>query len=157
MELVRRVVAEALKLRAEAGIKVRQPLAHLQIANQELKGKKDLLDLIRDEVNVKEIAFGKEMKLDTALTAELREEGMVREFVRTVQDMRRDTGLKPQKTVKIQIAGNQMIEAIFMRWAERIKKDTNARDFKIGGKKTFKVERELELNGGRIWIGIRHK
>ncbi len=154
MEIVRHAVAEALKLRADAGIKVRQPLRELIIANQESKGKKELLDLIRNEVNVKEVAFGGEMKLDTTITPELREEGMVREFVRAVQDMRRDMGLKPQKAVRVQITGSAMAEAIFTKWQERIKKDVNAKAFTIGGKKIFKAERELALDQEKLWIGV---
>ena len=154
MKLVRQVVAEALKLRADAGVKVRQPLQELIITNQELKGEEELLELIKDEVNVKEIAFGGEMKLDTVITPELREEGMVREFMRAVQDMRRDMGLKPQKAVRVQIAGSTMVEAIFTKWQARIKKDVNARELKIGGKKIFKAERELALDQEKIWIGI---
>ena len=154
MEIVRHAVAEALKLRADAGIKVRQALRELRIKNQELRGKKELLDLIRDEVNVKEIAFGDEVKLDTTITPELREEGMVREFVRAVQDMRRDMGLKPQKAVRVQITGSAMAEAILTKWQERIKKDVNAKAFTIGGKKIFKAERELALDQEKLWIGI---
>jgi len=154
MRQVRIVVAEALKLRAEAGIRVRQPLAQLQIVNQELKGKKELLALIQDEVNVKEITFGKEAMLDTAITPELKEEGMVREFVRTVQDMRRDLGLKPQNVIGCQISGSPMLEAVLAGWEGAIKKDINARELKVGGKKVFKAEREIEIGGENIWIGI---
>ena len=154
MKLVRQVVAEALKLRADEGIKVRQPLGELKIKNQELRGKKELLDLIRDEVNVKEVVFGDEMKLDTNITPKLREEGLVREFIRSVQDMRRDMGLKPQKAVRVQIAGSEQMETILSKWQEKIKKDVNARALTIGGKKVFKAERELELDGQKIWIGV---
>ena len=151
METVRRVVARALKLRADAGIKVRQPLQTLAIDE---KLPKDLSVFVMDEVNVKDVVSDVEMRLDTTITPELREEGMAREFVRTIQDMRRDMGLRPQKAVRIQIAGSEMLEAIFTRWQDAIKKDTNARELKVGGKKIFKIERELELDGQKIWIGI---
>ena len=95
MEAVREIVAEALKLRAAAGIKVRQPLAKLQITNDKLRRQAELLDLIKDEVNVKEIVFGDETDLDTEMTPELREGGFIREFIRNIQEKRRELGLSP--------------------------------------------------------------
>ena len=154
MEAVRAIVAAALKLRAEAGIKVRQPLRELRIKNQELRGKEEVLRLIKDEVNVKEIAFGEEIKLDIVMTPELKEEGIVREFVRTVQDMRRELGMKPGEKVRCQIMGSERIAAILVRWEREIKKDTNAAELKAGGKKVYKLERESDLDGEKLWIGI---
>ncbi len=154
MEAVRAIVAEALKLRAEAGIKVRQPLRELGIRNKELMGKEELLRLIKDEVNVKEIVFGDEIKLDTVITPELKEEGIAREFVRTVQDMRRELGMKPGEKVRCQIMGSERISAILVRWEREIKKDTNAAELKAGGKKVYKLERESDLDGEKLWIGI---
>ena len=116
--------------------------------------KKDLLDLIRDEVNVKEIVFGKEIKLDTDITQELREEGMVRELTRMVQDMRRDLGLKPKNVIRLRLAGSAVLESVFEKWDDQIKKEVNAREIKIGGKKIFRIERETEISGEKIWIGI---
>ncbi|MBI3631168.1 MAG: class I tRNA ligase family protein [Candidatus Sungbacteria bacterium] len=154
MALVREIVSGALKLRAASGIKVRQPLRELRITNQELRKKAELLALIKDEVNVKEIAFGEEMRLDTAITPELKEEGVAREFVRTVQDMRRDMGLKPRNVIRCQISGSRMLEDVLERRAGMIKKDINAREFKVGGKKVFRAEREIILEGEKLWIGI---
>ncbi|MBI4225012.1 MAG: class I tRNA ligase family protein [Candidatus Sungbacteria bacterium] len=160
MEAVRKIVSEALKLRADAGIKVRQPLAKLQIPNDKLQ--KGLLELIRDEVNVKEISFpgrtgGKEMALDTVLTQELREEGMVRELVRNIQEMRRDMGLKPKDVIRCQFIGDATIEAAVSRLQKQLQKDVNAKTIMIGGKSASgrtKVEREIEIDQKKIWVRI---
>lgn len=154
VETVRQTVAKALKLRADAGIKVRQPLRELRIKNQELKGKMELLELIQDEVNVKEITFGDEMKLDLVITPELKEEGIVREFARTVQDMRRELGMKPGEKIRCQIVGDARMPAILVKWECEIKKDVNAAELKAGGKKAYKLERELELDGEKLRVGI---
>ncbi len=64
----------ALAERTAKGLKVRQPLSKLKIQNQKSKiqNDKELLDLIKDEVNVKEILFDdkieKEIELDTNIT-----------------------------------------------------------------------------------------
>ncbi|MBI3420855.1 MAG: class I tRNA ligase family protein [Candidatus Sungbacteria bacterium] len=152
MELVRRIVSGALKLRAEAGVKTRQPLAKLQITNDKLQ--KELLKLVKDEVNVKEIVFGNEMRLDTTITPELREEGMVRELVRNIQEMRRDLGLKPKDVIRCQFVGDAVIENAVTRLQKQLQKDINAKTVTIGGKKVFKAEREIEMDGKKMWAGI---
>ena len=155
METIREIVTEALKLRAEAGIKVRQPLRELRIKNQELRIKKELLNLIKEEVNVKEITFGKELKLDTAITPELKEEGIIREVIRNIQEMRRDAGFKPQNKIRAQFSAGKETVELFEKWKEKIKTEANAVEITIGGKKRFKIERELNLENNPIWIGIR--
>src|SRR3989338_2135828 len=84
MEEVRKIVSLGLEARAKANIKVRQPLASLKIKNQKLKikNKEDLLKLIKDELNVKEVVWDEniqqEVELDTKITTELKEEGELR-------------------------------------------------------------------------------
>jgi len=92
MQKARQVCADALALRAKAGIKVRQPLAKLQTPNYQLPT--EILDLIKDEVNVKEIVFGKKFALDTKITPELKKQGEERELIRKIQDLRKKAGLK---------------------------------------------------------------
>src|SRR4051812_20096135 len=75
MELARKVVSEVLMSRSKAGIKVRQPLGLLKIQDDRLKGKNELVELIKDEINVKEVVFDKQMNegffLDPVITEEL--------------------------------------------------------------------------------------
>jgi isoleucyl-tRNA synthetase len=107
MSEVRFLVNLALAERIAKGIKVKQPLALLKIKNikSKIKGKEDLLNLIKDEVNIKEIIFDdrieKEVELDINITEELRQEGLLREIVRSLQGMRKDLGLTPADKVLI--------------------------------------------------------
>jgi isoleucyl-tRNA synthetase len=115
MVRVRTVVSAALELREKAGIKIRQPLALLKI-RESLSP--DLAQLIAEEVNVKEIQEDEHLEnaawLDTELTPELREEGMVRDFIRTIQDLRKQEGLtiadRPALTVETNVEGKQFFE-----------------------------------------------
>jgi isoleucyl-tRNA synthetase len=99
MQQVRHLVALALEKRSAAGIKVRQPLRTLALKDQALLGREELLALIRDEVNVKEVSFDPildtDIMLDTMLTEELKEEGAVRDLLRRIQDLRKENNLTP--------------------------------------------------------------
>lgn len=93
MEEVRRICSLALEARQKAGIKVRQPLQKLTADTRKLKA--DFLELIKDEVNVKEVVDG-EFALDTVITEELKTEGEARDALRAVQDLRKQAGLSPR-------------------------------------------------------------
>jgi isoleucyl-tRNA synthetase len=97
---VRTVVSLALEARQKAGIKVRQPLGLLKVDAPLLHNKADLLALIKDELNVKEVAVQEgiegRVQLDTTLTPELLEEGELRDLIREVQDLRKTAGLNPK-------------------------------------------------------------
>lgn len=103
MKEVRHLVSLALEKRAEAGIKVRQPLRALAIKHSALEGKLEFLELIKEEVNVKEISFDPiiedEVMLDTVLTPELKEEGLFRELLRQIQALRKKKNLTPTDQV----------------------------------------------------------
>lgn len=98
MAEVRRICSLGLEARQKATIKVRQPLAKLTVNSKQLTA--ELAQLIKEEVNVKEVVFGSnlasEVELDTVLTDELRNEGELRDLVRQVQDLRKAAKLEPK-------------------------------------------------------------
>jgi len=129
MEEVRRIVSLALEKRNAASIKVRQPLSELRIKNHELRGKEEYLNLIKDEVNVKEVVADEtiegEVELDTNITEELKMEGDVREFVRAVQALRKEKGLVATDAVTLKVETDEKGKGFLEANAEQIKKPTN--------------------------------
>jgi isoleucyl-tRNA synthetase len=105
MQIVRDLVSTGLQLRQKSGIPVRQPLLSLEINLPNLE--QEFLEIIKDELNVKEIIFGNEIKLNTEITEELKEEGNYREFLRSVQDLRKKEGLVPSDMINIFIETNE--------------------------------------------------
>jgi len=103
MEILRDVVTKALKVRIATGMKVKQPLQSVTITNIEFEGDIDLQNILSDELNVKEVLFGSELTFDTELTFELEEEGKAREFIRGVQQLRKNRGLQPSDRVVISL------------------------------------------------------
>jgi isoleucyl-tRNA synthetase len=92
MDLVRKASTLGLEKRMASKVNVRQPLAAFNTTAPALAP--ELAEVLRDEINVKEIRFGaKEDSLDLNITAELKEEGDLRELLRKIQDMRKEKGL----------------------------------------------------------------
>jgi len=61
MDNVRDVVSAALRLREDNGLRVRLPLPSLTLAGNHAAGVESLTHLIRDEVNVKSVAFSNDL------------------------------------------------------------------------------------------------
>jgi isoleucyl-tRNA synthetase len=159
MEVVRDVAAKALALRQEAKIKVRQPLASLTIKNKSLEGKIELLKLISDEVNVKEVKFNSELSsdliLDTVLTTELKEEGVIRELTRTIQGLRQDAKFQVVDEIVLMLAGTDTFSDLVQRHSLTLKRAVGAKQLEL--KKNDKVDASLEatIDGNPVWIGVR--
>lgn len=131
MEIVRTIVSDALRLRAEKKVKIRQPLASLSI-------KEDLspeyLELIKDEVNVKEVKTGQgELFLDTEITEELKKEGRVRDVIRLIQDERKQNNFVPSDVVGATFDTSDELKGIIEEFAETIQKETGLKDIEFKG------------------------
>ena len=131
MSEVRNIAALGLKIRNEAGIKIRQPLALLKIRNfkSEILKNKELLELIKDELNIKEIIFDKnienEVWLDMNITDELKEEGILRDVLRALQDLRKKTGLTPRDKPFLSVFGNSEGVEFIKKHSDTILKEAN--------------------------------
>lgn len=125
MTEVRRLVSLALDERQQASIKVRQPLGKLEVKS--LKLEEEYIQLIKDEVNVKKVVenskLDAEVALDTTITPELEEEGLVREEIRAIQDMRKEKNLNPSEVMKYEMPEDK--KELYEKYAEEIKKATN--------------------------------
>lgn len=111
MKTVRDIVSLGLMLRTESKINVKQPLQSVTV-KKEIDEK--YFDLIKDELNVKEVKINKdqeeEVVLDLNISDELRKEGDVRKLMRAIQDMRKEKGLTPSDFVKL-IASNEIAKS----------------------------------------------
>ena len=132
MKQVREIVTSGLEARQKAGIKVRQPLQKIDIVS--FKGVEDYIEIIKDELNVKDVlleATGSDITLDTHITLELRAEGQYRELVRAIQDMRKKQGLSPSDVIELQIETNVEGQDLVNLFKEDLLKTVGAKDVKI--------------------------
>jgi isoleucyl-tRNA synthetase len=106
MQEARAVVTQGLELRQKANVKVRQPLACMEVGIDILPA---LIPIIQDELNLKTIlrtmntslsASGTLVaSLDTKVTPELQREGEVRELIRAIQELRKTQNLNPKDLI----------------------------------------------------------
>lgn len=109
MEQVRSAIAAGLAQRAEAGIKVRQPLSSASF-NLKIEEPGRFAEIMADELNVKEVKWlrkGPLAEVDIRLTPDLKAEGIAREIVRHIQNSRKKAGFSVEDRIKLLIESNQ--------------------------------------------------
>ncbi len=159
MSLARRVIELGHALRAQEKLKVRQPLAYVWVSNLEVP--ESMKGIILEELNVKEwgkpnTSFsptirnlvdeaGTAIAFETAMTDELKLEGLKREFVRQVNALRKKQGLTIQDTIKISYATeSEILKSLFLSETESILRDTIAKKMEPGqGAETMSVNGEI--------------
>lgn len=112
--LARRIISLGWRIRKENNLPLRLPLYFIYINT---KIKKDYFNLIKDALNVKDILFEKrkdedlkylkEENVEVGLTTKIDEflinEKIIREFIRNINNLRKEAGLTIKDKVKIQI------------------------------------------------------
>jgi isoleucyl-tRNA synthetase len=155
MAEVREIITEGLAQRAEAGIKVRQPLQEVVVAGI-ADIKPELIDIIGEELNVKNVGTveaGSEVSvtLDLRITPELKREGTMRELVRFVQNARKNAGLNVDDRINLRIeADSEEVKRAYEDFKDTIFAETLATgelDSEAQYSETMKIEgQELKIN-----------
>lgn len=121
MAAVRELITKGLAQRAEANIKVRQPLAkaHVMLPFNILDAdRQELKAILAEELNVKEIScrVGKESKIsiDVKITSKLKREGLIREVIRNVQSVRKQAGLNVDDRIRLSLTTDdkELLQAV---------------------------------------------
>lgn len=61
------------------------------------------------------------MTLDTEITPELKQEGIARELMRAIQDMRKQKGLKPEDVIELTVGTNETGKEVVEKFEADIK------------------------------------
>lgn len=151
MATVREYVNQALSLRATQRIKIRQPLASVSVPS--VGEVINFEDILKDELNVKEVLHGKELSLDFELTPALKREGYIREVIRHVQAARKDAGLKVDDRIllTLQTGSADLLEAI-SEHVDVIKQETLAVEL---GKTPHQFSAEVKIDDILLHISLQ--
>lgn len=124
METVREYVNQALSLRAQAGIKIRQPLAGMTVPV--LGEFVNFEDILTEELNVKSVKLGDALSLDLEITPELYREGLSREVIRHVQSARKNAGLNVDDRIHLLLTAEGELSEAIQEFGEEIGHETLA-------------------------------
>lgn len=108
MKDVRDAVSLGLMKRTETKVNVKQPL--LSVTFKQIIDEK-FFELIKDELNVKQVYIDEKQEvdvvLDTTITPELQQEGDMRKLIRAVQDMRKEKGLQASDEIVLLVSSKK--------------------------------------------------
>ena len=157
MTKVREIVNLGLAQRAEAGIKVRQPLLSISVAghlnNEDVYG-----EIIKEEVNVKEVrwgASGRLVAIDTVISPELKREGMMREIVRNVQSARKTAELQVDDRIVLRLTTDDKdLERAITEHASTIKAETLATSLNHGDESDTAHETTVKIESATVIIWL---
>jgi isoleucyl-tRNA synthetase len=160
MAEIRRLASLGLAARVAAKIKVRQPLAKMTVRGAKATVRDErLLEILKNEINVREIVFAPELanevELDTEITPALREEGLVREVARMFQELRQKAGLEPKDRIIAMMELPEKMMQVIDRHELAFLKDIGARMVEFGRSEKFIAEEVTKLEGRDVWVAIR--
>ncbi|MBY0328510.1 class I tRNA ligase family protein, partial [Patescibacteria group bacterium] len=128
MEQVRVLCTLGNALRKKVGVPVRQPLLALRVKALALD--EEYIALVMDELNVKAVVqddtLETEVELDLTMTDELKEEGIVRELMRLIQDNRKAAGLAPDDRIVLTIGTTLVGQNIITNYIAELSKTVGA-------------------------------
>jgi isoleucyl-tRNA synthetase len=169
MSRARAIVRLALQIRAKMGCKVRQPLAELRVKGQALSD--PLVELIAEEINVKKIDFIETLpesenwvsseendlsiSLNSELTPELRQEGWIREIIRSIQTMRKKSELTPQDQIIIYYRATDEIAALIEKNLSSFHQENRAKEIKRLIDDSLIELEKINLGDQEVWLAIK--
>lgn len=174
MEHARSLVTVLHGLRDSASIKVRQPLREAYAHGGAFATlPHDVLALVADEVNVKQIHIVEEMpksdavrvsateegSVGLAITIDesLREEGYIRELMRNIQEMRKTLGMRPDAMVHAYLAADPGFLALAKRFAGDIEQKTQTERLELKEmlEGAFDIERDFDLGEHHVRVALK--
>jgi isoleucyl-tRNA synthetase len=136
MEVTRKVASIAQSIRVEKGLALKQPPGNV-LYKSETPLSQEFLDLIAEELNVSEVLLVSEMPtsefiaqkedqktvigLDTEITPELAEQGLLREVTRAIQSARKSGNLAMGQKTKLSVfSEDAALVALIKKYEEKL-------------------------------------
>ncbi|NCS32170.1 isoleucine--tRNA ligase [bacterium] len=162
MVLVRDISEQVHAKRKEQGIKVRQPLSSITVYTNGVHLTDQSIETLTDEVNIKEVIVhpAKDdldlcVEIDTLITPELAQEGMVREFIRAVQNIRKQAEFDLDQTITVSVdtTDQELLHALTQHQDE-VKRKLLATKLEFESNNTSKDTDTITINGSTATITL---
>jgi isoleucyl-tRNA synthetase len=159
MSIAQEIINLGRSLRQELKLKIRQPLSQIIIAKEYAENKYlgYFESLILSELNIKQLVFAEQAEkvlFNTEITPELLAEGLARELIHTVQNLRKNSGLEVSDRIKLYInLQDNNLKAILESQSEYIKAEVLAQDL-LFADNLPENKKALKLNGQSLEIGL---
>ncbi|MFH1452079.1 MAG: isoleucine--tRNA ligase [archaeon] len=152
--LILEIIEKGLFARDKSQIGLKWPLSKAKIKSS-IKPPEELINIIKSQLNVKEITHTKSdeisVELDTKLTPELETEGFVREIIRKIQALRKSANLVKSDGIEIEISSefNDKLKT----HEKFIKEKVGAKTINFGDSKDkFEYSQETKIKGKLLFI-----
>jgi len=155
MSTVRRLVATGLAARNVAGIKVRQPLRGVRIADRPLRP--ELEAILLEELNIKAATYageGGSLTLDTDISEDLKLEGLARDLVRKIQELRKQSGFAVEDRIRLAYEGDGVLVQALERWRDFIATETLALSIERGALPEGASTEVLRIEGNALTVSV---
>ena len=153
MSETRKIIELGLSARAAAKIKVRQPLAKIIVDKKLLP---EIVDIIKEELNVKDVVFDEdisdEIVLDIEISEDLKLEGQAREIIRHIQEMRKEAGYEVDNRIKVCYSG---MLPVFEKFGKMIEKEVLSEGLNEGKMEGCDLSKDFEVDGEKLTIQIK--
>ena len=111
-----------------------------------------LIESAQKEGYVSQADRGITVVIDTNLTAELIEEGFVREIISKIQTMRKDAGFEVMDKITVYVDGNDKLADLMKKNEEQIKSVVLANTIETG--KTAGFTKDWDINGEKVVLAV---
>lgn len=170
MELVKQIAETFHSIRAQEGLKVRQPLKELQIKTS-LELGDNYLTLLEDELNIERVFLvdvltqgeyrrlaeltGVSLSGDIELTQDLKDKGVVRELIRFINAMRKEAGLKPSDSpVETYNTKSDYLKSVIVKYKAELMTGTSAGDL-LEVEENPKINNTVKVNEVEVTLGLK--
>ena len=136
------------KLKAEGALKLDNISDGVVLCEEDL-----LISMAQKEGYVSDSEGGVTVVLDTNLTPELIEEGMVREIISKLQTMRKEADFEVTDRIHVTYSGSDKVGEIFEKYGENIKTVVLADTVTEGT--TDGYQKEWKINGETVLLGVQ--
>jgi len=98
---------------------------------------------------------GLSVALRTELDAELIDEGLVRELVHRVQNLRREKGFEIEESIRVGLSGNPRISTLLEdRWGDYFRAEVLARELDLDASTPDSGFESVTVDGEALWVRV---